>query len=70
MTEPNDKKVRANATDKHETLQVRCSVDLLKGLDDLRREHPDLPTRATMARIVLENAIERQRAKEAKRGGK
>lgn len=54
--------------EKTETLQVRCSEDMFRGLDELRREHPDLPTRAGMARIVLETAIEKHRAKATKGG--
>lgn len=52
------------------TLQVRISGDILTGLDELRRDHPDIPTRAGMARILMETAIEKHRAKKAKEGGR
>lgn len=38
-------------------LQVRCHPELVRGLDDLRRAEADLPTRAEMARRLIERAI-------------
>ena len=55
---------------KDETLQVRCTEDVLIGLDELRRDHADIPTRAGMARIIIETAIEKHRAKKAKEAGR
>lgn len=54
----------------NEVLQIRCTDDVMTGLDELRREHPDIPTRAGMARILIEASIEKHRAKKAREAGR
>lgn len=41
-------------------LQVRCTPELIQGLDDLRRVESDLPSRAEMARRLIERALDAQ----------
>ena len=54
---------------KSEILQIRITEEMGRGLDDMRRVHPDIPTRVEMGRICMQEAIDRFNAK-MKREGK
>lgn len=46
-----------------EVLQVRLDPDTAKGLDDMRRAHPDIPPRAVLVREMVAAAVAKDRAK-------
>lgn len=48
-------------------INVIATEDLLRELDDWRREHPDLPTKSEAVRLILTEALADWRA--AKTGG-
>jgi hypothetical protein len=44
------------------TLQIRASDEFYRLVDAWRREQPDLPTRATAVRRLVERALEAEKA--------
>ena len=48
---------------KDRNFQVRVAGDFLRRLDDARRMDPDLPSRAEMARRLLEEGLDKKLGK-------
>jgi metal-responsive CopG/Arc/MetJ family transcriptional regulator len=42
-------------------LQMRIADEIIKKLDDLRRDEKDIPTRSEMVRRLIERAAEKKR---------
>lgn len=38
-------------------VQLRLQPETATGLDDLRRAHPEIPSRAEMVRLLVEDAV-------------
>jgi len=50
--------------EKTQRFEMRVSKSFLEQVDDWRRNHPDLPSRANAIRILVERAIEAEKLSE------
>lgn len=57
MQKVTKKKGRPPGQTQERQLQMRVSVEFLKGLDDLRRAEADLPSRTVMIRRLVDQAL-------------
>jgi hypothetical protein len=61
MQKVTKKKGRPPGKAQEHQLQMRVSVEFLKGLDDLRRAEMDLPSRTEMIRRLVDQALKGKR---------